>query len=169
MLLNFSFYWPGLLVVFLPPSLPASLPFLSPSPRAAPSQAPDKIMWNTSNSKVILKWDQVHALENESEVTGYKVKKKNKTKRGGCWRRVFWLWVLLCMYFDHNSVDAVPRPKKTFFSHIFFSCERNIDSLGWRSEGSRHTSAWIHSNQTLPVSDGHIVYYVRNNHRLTQF
>lgn len=38
-----------------------------------PSQAPDKIMWNTSNSKVILKWDQVHALENESEVTGYKV------------------------------------------------------------------------------------------------
>ncbi|KAM3617059.1 uncharacterized protein V6R79_001711 [Siganus canaliculatus] len=38
-----------------------------------PSQAPVKIMWNTSNSKVILKWDQVHALENESEVTGYKV------------------------------------------------------------------------------------------------
>lgn len=58
------------------PSLPLSLPhFLShPPPRAAPSQAPDKIMWNTSNSKVILKWDQVHALENESEVTGYKVK-----------------------------------------------------------------------------------------------
>uniref|UniRef100_H3DCJ7 Contactin 3a, tandem duplicate 1 n=1 Tax=Tetraodon nigroviridis TaxID=99883 RepID=H3DCJ7_TETNG len=38
-----------------------------------PSQAPGKIMWNTSNSKVILRWDQVHALENESEVTGYKV------------------------------------------------------------------------------------------------
>uniref|UniRef100_A0A3B4A4B2 Contactin 3a, tandem duplicate 1 n=1 Tax=Periophthalmus magnuspinnatus TaxID=409849 RepID=A0A3B4A4B2_9GOBI len=38
-----------------------------------PSQAISKIMWNTSNSKVILKWDQVHALENESEVTGYKV------------------------------------------------------------------------------------------------
>uniref|UniRef100_A0A3Q2QQE1 Contactin 3a, tandem duplicate 1 n=1 Tax=Fundulus heteroclitus TaxID=8078 RepID=A0A3Q2QQE1_FUNHE len=38
-----------------------------------PSQAPVKIMWNTSNSKVILKWEQVHALENESEVTGYKV------------------------------------------------------------------------------------------------
>uniref|UniRef100_A0A667XLL8 Contactin 3a, tandem duplicate 1 n=1 Tax=Myripristis murdjan TaxID=586833 RepID=A0A667XLL8_9TELE len=34
---------------------------------------PVKIMWNTSNSKVILRWDQVHALENESEVTGYKV------------------------------------------------------------------------------------------------
>ncbi|KAF6735506.1 Contactin-4, partial [Oryzias melastigma] len=38
-----------------------------------PSQAPVKIRWNTSNSKVILRWDQVHALENESEVTGYKV------------------------------------------------------------------------------------------------
>ncbi|XP_053706612.1 contactin-4 isoform X1 [Synchiropus splendidus] len=38
-----------------------------------PSQAPGKIMWDTSNSKVILRWDQVHALENESEVTGYKV------------------------------------------------------------------------------------------------
>uniref|UniRef100_A0A7N6AWG5 Contactin 3a, tandem duplicate 1 n=1 Tax=Anabas testudineus TaxID=64144 RepID=A0A7N6AWG5_ANATE len=38
-----------------------------------PSQAPVKIMWNTSDSKVILRWDQVHALENESEVTGYKV------------------------------------------------------------------------------------------------
>uniref|UniRef100_A0A4W5KG98 Contactin 3a, tandem duplicate 1 n=1 Tax=Hucho hucho TaxID=62062 RepID=A0A4W5KG98_9TELE len=38
-----------------------------------PSQAPVKIIWNTSNSKVILKWDHVRAMENESEVTGYKV------------------------------------------------------------------------------------------------
>lgn len=45
----------------------------------APSQAPVKIMWNTSNSKVILRWDQVHALENESEVTGYKVRRKECT------------------------------------------------------------------------------------------
>lgn len=63
----------ALLVVFFP------LPSSSSSPAsffvlAAPSQAPVKIMWNTSNSKVILRWDQVHALENESEVTGYKVK-----------------------------------------------------------------------------------------------
>lgn len=40
---------------------------------AAPSQAPIKVMWNTSNSKIILNWEQVKALENESEVTGYKV------------------------------------------------------------------------------------------------
>lgn len=30
-------------------------------------------MWNTSDSKIILNWERVKALENESEVTGYKV------------------------------------------------------------------------------------------------
>ncbi|XP_041748489.1 contactin-4 isoform X1 [Coregonus clupeaformis] len=38
-----------------------------------PSQPPVKVMWNTLNSKIILNWEQVKALENESEVTGYKV------------------------------------------------------------------------------------------------
>uniref|UniRef100_A0AAX7VNY1 Contactin 4 n=1 Tax=Astatotilapia calliptera TaxID=8154 RepID=A0AAX7VNY1_ASTCA len=38
-----------------------------------PSQPPGKVVWNTSNSKIILNWEQVKALENESEVTGYKV------------------------------------------------------------------------------------------------
>uniref|UniRef100_A0A8C6U970 Contactin 4 n=1 Tax=Neogobius melanostomus TaxID=47308 RepID=A0A8C6U970_9GOBI len=38
-----------------------------------PSQPPVKVMWNTSNSKIIVNWEQVKALENESEVTGYKV------------------------------------------------------------------------------------------------
>ncbi|XP_059925325.1 contactin-4-like isoform X4 [Gadus macrocephalus] len=38
-----------------------------------PSQPPAKVMWNTSNSKIIVNWEQVKALENESEVTGYKV------------------------------------------------------------------------------------------------
>ncbi|XP_030623670.1 contactin-4 [Chanos chanos] len=41
--------------------------------RPPPSQPPMKVMWNTSNSKIILKWDQVKALDNESEVMGYKV------------------------------------------------------------------------------------------------
>ena len=40
----------------------------------APSQPPGKVMWNTSNSKIIVNWEQVKALENESEVTGYKVR-----------------------------------------------------------------------------------------------
>lgn len=44
---------------------------------AAPSQVPLKVMWNTSNSKIILNWEQVKALENESEVTGYKVSIKS--------------------------------------------------------------------------------------------
>uniref|UniRef100_A0A8C7YPM0 Contactin 4 n=1 Tax=Oryzias sinensis TaxID=183150 RepID=A0A8C7YPM0_9TELE len=47
-----------------------------------PSQPPDKVMWNTSNSKIIVNWEQVKALENESEVTGYKVLyKKNRHSR----------------------------------------------------------------------------------------
>lgn len=32
-----------------------------------------KVMWNATDSKLILKWDHVKALENESEVMGYKV------------------------------------------------------------------------------------------------
>ncbi|TWW61540.1 Contactin-4 Brain-derived immunoglobulin superfamily protein 2 [Takifugu flavidus] len=44
-----------------------------------PSQPPAKVMWNTSDSKIILNWERVKALENESEVTGYKVLyKKNR-------------------------------------------------------------------------------------------
>uniref|UniRef100_A0A8C2GRK7 Contactin 4 n=2 Tax=Cyprinidae TaxID=7953 RepID=A0A8C2GRK7_CYPCA len=38
-----------------------------------PSQPPSKVMWNASNSKIILNWEQVKPLENESEVMGYKV------------------------------------------------------------------------------------------------
>uniref|UniRef100_A0A8C9TIM8 Contactin 3a, tandem duplicate 1 n=1 Tax=Scleropages formosus TaxID=113540 RepID=A0A8C9TIM8_SCLFO len=43
-----------------------------------PSQPPLKVMWKNSNSKIMLKWDQVKALENESEVTGYKVMYKSR-------------------------------------------------------------------------------------------
>lgn len=39
----------------------------------APSQPPGNIIWNSSDSKIILRWDQVKALDNESEVKGYKV------------------------------------------------------------------------------------------------
>lgn len=39
----------------------------------APSQPPGNIIWNSSDSKIILNWDQVKALDNESEVKGYKV------------------------------------------------------------------------------------------------
>ncbi|XP_069499625.1 contactin-4-like isoform X2 [Ambystoma mexicanum] len=38
-----------------------------------PSQPPGNISWNASDSKIILRWDHVKALENESEVKGYKV------------------------------------------------------------------------------------------------
>nr|XP_033781751.1 contactin-4-like [Geotrypetes seraphini] len=43
-----------------------------------PSQPPGNIIWNSSDSKIILNWDQVKALENESEVKGYKVLYRNR-------------------------------------------------------------------------------------------
>ncbi|XP_061641967.1 contactin-4-like isoform X1 [Phyllopteryx taeniolatus] len=58
-----------------PPSTTVNITTKKPPP----SQPPGKVMWNTSNSKIILNWEQVKALENESEVTGYKVLyKKNQ-------------------------------------------------------------------------------------------
>uniref|UniRef100_A0A8D0EQJ2 Contactin 3 n=1 Tax=Strix occidentalis caurina TaxID=311401 RepID=A0A8D0EQJ2_STROC len=39
----------------------------------APSQPPGNVLWNVTNSRVILSWEEVRAMENESEVTGYKV------------------------------------------------------------------------------------------------
>uniref|UniRef100_A0A8C5H961 Contactin-3-like n=1 Tax=Gouania willdenowi TaxID=441366 RepID=A0A8C5H961_GOUWI len=38
-----------------------------------PSQPPGGIEWNFTNSKILLNWEHVRAMENESEVTGYKV------------------------------------------------------------------------------------------------
>ncbi|XP_049335418.1 contactin-4 [Astyanax mexicanus] len=52
---------------------PSSAPISVTTKKPPPSQPPVKVMWNTSNSKIILNWEQVKALENESEVMGYKV------------------------------------------------------------------------------------------------
>uniref|UniRef100_A0A803SZR0 Contactin-3 n=1 Tax=Anolis carolinensis TaxID=28377 RepID=A0A803SZR0_ANOCA len=41
--------------------------------KTPPSQPPGNIVWNVSDSRVVLNWEQVHAMENESEVIGYKV------------------------------------------------------------------------------------------------
>ncbi|KTF75455.1 hypothetical protein cypCar_00020861 [Cyprinus carpio] len=50
--------------------------------KGTPSQPPSKVMWNASNSKIILNWEQVKPLENESEVMGYKVLyKRNQFSR----------------------------------------------------------------------------------------
>lgn len=37
-------------------------------------------MWNVTDSRVILSWEEVRAMENESEVTGYKVS-ENRTEK----------------------------------------------------------------------------------------
>ncbi|KAA0712788.1 Contactin-4 Brain-derived immunoglobulin superfamily protein 2 [Triplophysa tibetana] len=61
-----------------PPSQPVNVTTKKPPP----SQPPSKVMWNTSNSKIILNWEQVKPLENESEVMGYKVLyKRNRFSR----------------------------------------------------------------------------------------
>ncbi|NWQ60261.1 CNTN4 protein, partial [Neopipo cinnamomea] len=52
---------------------PSSAPVNVTTRKPPPSQPPGNIMWNSSDSKIILNWDQVKALDNESEVRGYKV------------------------------------------------------------------------------------------------
>ncbi|XP_048879539.1 contactin-4-like isoform X1 [Brienomyrus brachyistius] len=61
---------------------PVSIAVNVTTKKPPPSQAPLKVMWNASNSKIILNWEHVKALENESEVTGYKVLyKRNRHSR----------------------------------------------------------------------------------------
>lgn len=40
---------------------------------AAPNRPPENIEWKLTNSKIFLNWEHVKTMENESEVTGYKV------------------------------------------------------------------------------------------------
>ncbi|XP_067907596.1 contactin-4-like isoform X5 [Heterodontus francisci] len=56
---------------------PASLPVNVTTRKPPPSQAPGKIWWESASSRVVLNWDHVKAMENESEVTGYKVLYRN--------------------------------------------------------------------------------------------
>ncbi|KAK1332604.1 hypothetical protein QTO34_007287 [Cnephaeus nilssonii] len=41
--------------------------------KTPPSQPPGNVIWNATDARVFLSWEQVRAMENESEVTGYKV------------------------------------------------------------------------------------------------
>ncbi|CAF96909.1 unnamed protein product, partial [Tetraodon nigroviridis] len=43
------------------------------SAEEAPNRPPSNIEWKLTNSKIFLNWEHVKAMENESEVTGYKV------------------------------------------------------------------------------------------------
>ncbi|XP_025763270.1 contactin-4 isoform X1 [Oreochromis niloticus] len=52
---------------------PCSPPFNITTKKPPPSQPPGSIEWNLTNSKIFLNWEHVKAMENESEVTGYKV------------------------------------------------------------------------------------------------
>uniref|UniRef100_A0A8B9H6I1 Contactin 4 n=1 Tax=Astyanax mexicanus TaxID=7994 RepID=A0A8B9H6I1_ASTMX len=60
---------------------PASAPVNITTKKPPPSQPPGNIEWNLTNSKVFLNWEQVKAMENESEVTGYKVVYRQNWRR----------------------------------------------------------------------------------------
>uniref|UniRef100_A0A3Q3N4W9 Contactin-4-like n=1 Tax=Mastacembelus armatus TaxID=205130 RepID=A0A3Q3N4W9_9TELE len=52
---------------------PCSPAFNITTKKPPPSKSPRNIEWNLTNSKIFLNWEHVKAMENESEVTGYKV------------------------------------------------------------------------------------------------
>uniref|UniRef100_A0AAQ5WYY2 Contactin 4 n=1 Tax=Amphiprion ocellaris TaxID=80972 RepID=A0AAQ5WYY2_AMPOC len=52
---------------------PCSPSFNITTKKPPPSQPPGSIEWNLTNSKIFLNWEHVKAMDNESEVTGYKV------------------------------------------------------------------------------------------------
>ncbi|XP_077054169.1 contactin-4 isoform X2 [Siphateles boraxobius] len=61
---------------------PSSAPISITTKKPPPSQAPGNIEWNLTNSKVFLNWEHVKAMDNESEVTGYKVVYRQNWHRG---------------------------------------------------------------------------------------
>uniref|UniRef100_A0AAR2K3A3 Contactin 4 n=1 Tax=Pygocentrus nattereri TaxID=42514 RepID=A0AAR2K3A3_PYGNA len=60
---------------------PASVPVNITTKKPPPSQPPGNIEWNLTNSKIFLNWEHVKAMENESEVTGYKVVYRQNWRR----------------------------------------------------------------------------------------
>ncbi|XP_017282455.1 contactin-4 [Kryptolebias marmoratus] len=52
---------------------PRSPSFNITTRKPPPSHPPRGIEWNQTNLKILLKWEHVKAMQNESEVTGYKV------------------------------------------------------------------------------------------------
>uniref|UniRef100_H3C346 Contactin 4 n=1 Tax=Tetraodon nigroviridis TaxID=99883 RepID=H3C346_TETNG len=52
---------------------PGSPAFNITTKKPPPNRPPSNIEWKLTNSKIFLNWEHVKAMENESEVTGYKV------------------------------------------------------------------------------------------------
>ncbi|KAF7648648.1 hypothetical protein LDENG_00153420, partial [Lucifuga dentata] len=52
---------------------PCSPTFNITTKKPPPNRPPGNIEWNLTNSRIFLNWEHVKAMENESEVTGYKV------------------------------------------------------------------------------------------------
>uniref|UniRef100_A0A674NLR2 Contactin-4-like n=1 Tax=Takifugu rubripes TaxID=31033 RepID=A0A674NLR2_TAKRU len=52
---------------------PGSAAFIVTTKKPPPNRPPENIEWKLTNSKIFLNWEHVKTMENESEVTGYKV------------------------------------------------------------------------------------------------
>nr|XP_014345689.1 PREDICTED: contactin-3 [Latimeria chalumnae] len=52
---------------------PSSIAVNITTKKPPPSQAPGNVIWNITSSRIFLNWDHVKSLDNESEVTGYKI------------------------------------------------------------------------------------------------
>ncbi|KAK3557190.1 hypothetical protein QTP70_024681 [Hemibagrus guttatus] len=61
---------------------PASAAINMTTKKPPPNQPPGNIGWNLKNSKLFLHWQHVKAMDNESEVTGYKVMYRQNWQRG---------------------------------------------------------------------------------------
>uniref|UniRef100_A0A8C5UB68 Contactin 4 n=1 Tax=Malurus cyaneus samueli TaxID=2593467 RepID=A0A8C5UB68_9PASS len=72
-----------------------------------PSQPPGNIVWNSSDSKIILNWDQVKALDNESEVRGYKVLYRWNRQSSTSVIETNKTWVELSLPFDEDYIIEI--------------------------------------------------------------
>ncbi|RXM91453.1 Contactin-4 [Acipenser ruthenus] len=104
-----------------------------------PSQPPENIEWSFINSKLILKWDHVIAMENESEVTGYEV---------------------VCRRYRHNNDVTAVKTNRTAVELQLSSSDDYIIEVKTLSDGGDGVSSGQIRIQTLSKSF-YMVYHPR--------
>ncbi|MGH0122329.1 UNVERIFIED_CONTAM: hypothetical protein FKN15_003120 [Acipenser sinensis] len=104
-----------------------------------PSQPPENIEWSFINSKLILNWDHVIAMENESEVTGYEV---------------------VCRRYRHNNDVTAVKTNRTAVELQLSSSDDYIIEVKTLSDGGNGVSSGQIRIQTLSKSF-YMVYHPR--------
>ncbi|KAK6473999.1 contactin-3-like [Huso huso] len=95
-----------------------------------PSQPPENIEWSFINSKLILNWDHVIAMENESEVTGYEV---------------------VCRRYRHNNDVTAVKTNRTAVELQLSSSDDYIIEVKTLSDGGDGVSSGQIRIQTLSM------------------